>query len=159
MTLATPTREQRRSRRKRPVRAASINCDRLPKRELARGLVLYPETHDWKPRTRGDCADAVRPCPYVSCKHNLYLDVATSNGTIKLNFPDIEPSEMGESCALDVADRGGKPLEEVGTYLNVTRERIRQIEVAAFSKLYGSPLREQVDGETRVPCRVLEVSA
>jgi len=39
------------------------------------------------------------------------------------------------SCALDVADRGGATLEEVGALINVTRERVRQIEVMALAHL------------------------
>lgn len=42
---------------------------------------------------------------------------------------------MRHSCALDVADAGGSTLEEVGGILNLTRERIRQIEVKALLKL------------------------
>ena len=43
--------------------------------------------------------------------------------------------EMSETCALDVADRGGITLEEVGEILNLTRERIRQVEVKGLQKL------------------------
>jgi DNA-directed RNA polymerase sigma subunit (sigma70/sigma32) len=42
---------------------------------------------------------------------------------------------MQETCALDVADRGGITLEEVGEILNLTRERIRQVEVKGLEKL------------------------
>jgi DNA-directed RNA polymerase sigma subunit (sigma70/sigma32) len=42
---------------------------------------------------------------------------------------------MHETCALDVADRGGITLEEVGEILNLTRERIRQVEVKGLEKL------------------------
>lgn len=68
----------------------------------------YPNVQ--RPRTRGDCSSVPRPCPFVSCKWNLYLDVSRFCGNIKLNFPDIEPDEVapGCSCALDVADGGGR---------------------------------------------------
>tara|TARA_B100001093_G_scaffold20855_1_gene18647 strand:- start:422 stop:688 length:267 start_codon:yes stop_codon:yes gene_type:complete len=65
----------------------------------------------------------------------LYLDVNPDTGSIKLNFPDLEVWEMRETCALDVADRGGITLEEVGEILNLTRERIRQVEVKGLQKL------------------------
>ena len=39
------------------------------------------------------------------------------------------------SCTLDVADLGGVTLEVVGDVVNLTRERIRQIEVKAFRLL------------------------
>ena len=88
-----------------------------------------------RPRTRADCINGPRPCLFVSCKHNLYLDVNPETGSIKLNFPHLEPWEMVESCSLDVAERGGITLEEVGTIVNLTRERVRQVEVRATTKL------------------------
>ena len=46
------TREQRRSRRKREVRARTISVKRMTKRELEIGRMLYPETDYYKPATR-----------------------------------------------------------------------------------------------------------
>lgn len=56
------------------------------------------------------------------------------SGTVKINF-EGEVWDMPDTCSLDVADRGGVTLEEVGAILNLTRERIRQIEVGALVKL------------------------
>jgi DNA-directed RNA polymerase sigma subunit (sigma70/sigma32) len=42
---------------------------------------------------------------------------------------------LPESCALDIADRGGITLEEVGEIMNLTRERIRQLETRGLAKL------------------------
>lgn len=159
-TAATATtREQRRSRRKREVRARTISVKRMTKRELEVGRLLYPETDYWKPKTRSQCIDGPRPCPYVSCKHHLFLDVSAKTGAIKMNFPDLDLWEMGESCALDVADRGGTTLEDVGAIMNLTRERIRQVEVRALAKLEAlndmNSLRDYVDegpvGKRRLP--------
>ena len=86
------------------------------------------------PRLRAHCKDGIRPCPYVSCKFNLYLDVSPV-GSIMPNFPELEPHEMMESCVLDVADRQGMTLEEVGTLFNLTRERIRQVQNSAKAKV------------------------
>ena len=145
------TREQRRSRRKRAIRAKTISVKRMTKRELELGRLLYPEVDEnERPRVRSECADAPRPCPFVSCKHHLYLDVSARTGAIKLNFPDLEVWDMSETCALDVADRGGTTLEEVGAIMNLTRERIRQVEVKGLAKLAAlrdmSVLRDYVDG-------------
>ena len=153
------TREQRRSRRKREVRARTISVKRMTKRELEFGRLLYPETDYWKPKTRAECVDGPRPCAYVSCRYHLYIDVSPRTGAIKLNFPDLEVWEMGESCALDVADRGGTTLEDVGAIMNLTRERIRQVEVKALAKLEAlrdmMALRDYVDegpvGKRRLP--------
>ncbi|NLE85282.1 MAG: hypothetical protein GX607_02670 [Myxococcales bacterium] len=153
------TREQRRSRRKRDVRARTISVKRMTKRELEIGRLLYPETDYWRPRTRSECVDGPRPCPFVSCKHHLFIDVSPRTGAIKLNFPDLEVWELTESCALDVADRGGTTLEDVGAIMNLTRERIRQVEVKALAKLEAlqdmASLRDYVDegpvGKRRLP--------
>jgi hypothetical protein len=153
------TREQRRSRRKREIRARTISVKRMTKRELEIGRMLYPETDYYKPRARAECIDGPRPCPYVSCQHHLFLDVSARTGAIKLNFPDLEVWEMNETCALDVADRGGTTLEDVGAIMNLTRERIRQVEVKALAKLEAlkdmSALRDFVDegpvGKRRLP--------
>src|SRR5580693_7717698 len=157
---APVTREQRRSRRKRAIRARTISVKRMTKRELELGRLLYPDTEEFsKPVAREDCQGGARPCPFVSCKHHLYLDVSARTGAIKLNFPDLEVWEMTETCALDVADRGGTTLEEVGAIMNLTRERIRQVEVKGLAKLAAlrdmSTLRDYVDegptGKRRLP--------
>lgn len=92
-----------------------------------------------RPKTRGDCVafgtNAERPCPWVACKHHLYLDIQPDTGNIKFNFPDLEPWELHETCSIDVGERGGATLDEVGQLLNVTRERARQLEVRGLLKL------------------------
>ena len=97
--------------------------------------MLYPENEYWKPRSRADCVDMERPCPYVSCKYHLYIDVHPVRGSIKVNFPDLDVWEMTDTCALDIADRGGITLEEVGQIMNLTRERVRQLETQGLGKL------------------------
>jgi hypothetical protein len=124
-----------RRRRRRRVRARTIAVKRLTKEQLRMGRILYPETDYWKPHARAACTSFERPCPYVSCKYHLYLDVNPATGSIKLNFPDLEVWEMEDTCALDVADRGGITLEEVGEIMNLTRERIRQVELHGLQKL------------------------
>jgi hypothetical protein len=119
----------------RRARAKTIAMKRLTKEELRIGALLYPERTYWRPTSRGQCANVARPCPYVSCKYHLYIDVNPNTGSIKINFPDLEVWELDNSCALDVAEQGGITLEEVGEILNLTRERIRQVEVRGLMKL------------------------
>ncbi len=107
-------------------------------RALHRALELEQASED-RPRTRADCEHGVRPCPFVACKHHLYLDVSPNTGTIKLNFPELEVWELAETCALDVASNGAQGFDRTGMLLNVTRERVRQIEAQALSKLIGQP--------------------
>jgi hypothetical protein len=87
------------------------------------------------------------------------VDVSPRTGAIKLNFPDLEVWELTESCSLDVADRGGTTLEDVGAIMNLTRERIRQVEVKALAKIEAlrdmAALRDFVEegpvGKRRLP--------
>lgn len=100
-------------------------------------MVPYPEVE--RPRTRGDClpggCNEERPCPFVGCKHHLYLDANPSNGSIKFNFPKLEPDQIPETCALDVAGRGRHTLKEVGEILNLTRAGVQVIEERARARL------------------------
>jgi hypothetical protein len=154
------TREQRRSRRRRAVRGKSINAKRMSKRALEIGRILYPDVEGIeRPVAWEDCQESERPCPFVSCKYHLYLDVTARTGAIKLNFPDLEVWEMNETCVLDVAEHGGATLEDVGAVMNLTRERIRQLEVKGLVKLHAlrdaPELRDQVApgpiGKRRLP--------
>jgi hypothetical protein len=133
--------------RKHRARSKTIAPRRLTKEELRMGALLGQLDSVDKPRMRSECIDGPRPCPFVSCKHHLYLDVNPETGSIKLNFPDLEIWEMAETCSLDVADRGGITLEEVGEILNLTRERIRQVEVRGLLKLKMIGPQEDFDAE------------
>jgi RNA polymerase sigma factor for flagellar operon FliA len=97
-----------------------------------------------RPLTRGDCIDGPRPCPWVSCRHHLYLDVSETGG-IRLNHPDLEPDQVPHSCSLDIADDGPHTLEAVGDITQVTRERVRQIEVWAVKKAKAAAQRIGVE--------------
>lgn len=133
MMTEAETRDQRRSRRKRIVRSKTINISRIRKSDIDALRAEYPEpTAHLRPRTRSECVNGARPCPFVSCRHNLYVDVS-ENGSIKFQFPDLEVCEMTESCALDVADKGEVTLEKLGEIMNLTRERARQIEMNALA--------------------------
>src|SRR3954469_22866321 len=96
---------------------------------------LLKTIDEQRPRTRADCVNGRRPCQFVSCKHNLYLDVNPETGSIKLNFPDKEIWELEYTCALAVAGKGGLTLEGAGEIMNLTRERIGQGEPRGLMKL------------------------
>ena len=144
--------------------------------ESTRALKVAPPIEDDvtydRPQTRGDCLTAERPCPWASCRHHLYLDV-TDAGSLKINYPDLEVWEIPHTCSLDVAEKGSPPgagvgdgsrLEDVAQTLNLTRERVRQIEASALYKLakvarYGrgelaQHAADEGFGRTRTPRRL-----
>lgn len=152
-TRATPTTP---SEGKGGPKTKSVKQVAREMRELRRAGGLPPEERALieelgrsRPRTRADCAKAPRPCVYVSCRYNLYLDVNPKNGSIKMNFPDQELWELASTCALDVAEAGGVILEEVGNLMNLTRERIRQLEQGGLRKLHDAVEDDVEDDDAR----------
>mgnify|MGYP001199937795 CR=1 FL=1 len=125
------------------VRNRTESMRRFSRRELDAGRMAAPEAelapyYEMRPKKRSDCLNgenAARPCPWLSCRFNTYLDVNEETGSVKFNFPDLDIDEIPETCALDIADRGGITLEEVGEIMNLTRERIRQIETRGLNRL------------------------
>ena len=104
------------------------------RRENARGLedpeTVMPVVD--RPRIRADCIDGPRPCPWASCAHHNGFEV-TELGHLKRNFGSLPIWEMmTPTCSLDVADKGGTTLDEVGLATGKTRERIRQVEERAM---------------------------
>ena len=136
------------TRRGRPARRPKT----MSRREMTREARRHERAGDSvevleynRPQNRSECVNGARPCLYVSCKHHLYLDVNPETGSVKLNFPDKEVWELEETCALDIAERGGITLEEVGEILNLTRERIRQLEVDALKKMKEESTKHELD--------------
>lgn len=122
-----------RRRRRVGARKVTLSLRRATKTELRHLQVLNAaEPHiEERPRHRGDCmpggCNAERPCPWAGCRYHLALEVGRT-GALTINFPDREIDELPDTCALDVAERGGLTLEEVGARMNLTRERVRQYE-------------------------------
>jgi hypothetical protein len=137
-------------------RSRTIAARRLSKVDFSDGLEIDESLEALRPRTRADCAEGPRPCPWVACKYHLYLDVSSRTGSIKLNFPDLEPWELQDSCVLDVADKGPVTLEDVGRIMNLTRERIRQLEQAASIRIKDTRLAREYEKFTLEKPRVSE---
>ena len=132
-------------RRKERTRSKTIAGRRLSRAEIEEGKRLVDEMWYERPKKRADCVDGPRPCAFVSCKYHLYLDVKEETQSIKLNFPHLEVWELEDSCSLDVAERGGLTLEQVGVIMNLTRERIRQVEGVGIEKLRTTGLIGDID--------------
>jgi DNA-directed RNA polymerase specialized sigma24 family protein len=83
--------------------------------------------------TGGACRKLPGPCPHTVCRFNLTSERRDNRGAkaVATRLPVVR-----EACALEAAELGGMTLEEVATRLSVSRERVRQIELSALTKLW-----------------------
>lgn len=135
-----------RTGRAKHVRGVTWNAKRTSKRRLAI-LAAENPVHDYdRPKSFGECLEAGRgtresPCPFVSCKHHLAIEVNPRIGSIKVAHPLTEIEDLPATCALQVADEGGVTLEVAASILGLTRERVRQIEYSALAKVRAAMFR------------------
>ncbi len=123
-----------------------------------------------RPLTRGDCRDVPRPCPFVSCRFNLLIDV-NAHGAIRFNATDLPPVTPGtnnadfeasaehatdvwasaerlDSCALDViAARGCDEMtfDQIASAIGVSRQRVERI-VNTVVPTLAHPIRALTEG-------------
>lgn len=104
-----------------------------------------------RPRTRGECRDGPRPCPWRGCRYHLWLDVgpcsSAAGGHGRGSIREWDHPEDGDSCALDVAERGGCTLQECADLWCVSRQRIEQIERVALEQCRRTCERLGITGE------------
>lgn len=80
-----------------------------------------------KPRTRAECIDGPRPCPWLACRYHLGLSVSQL-GTLHLPHGSAAlDAGLAHSCSLDVADAGASNLSEIGAVMGVTKQRAHQL--------------------------------
>ncbi len=134
--------EKKKRRVKKMLKDFPDLVDAIPEEEYAG---LCEELERIRPRTRADCKQVRRPCIFVGCRYHLGLTINLKTGDYHINSKD-GLFRMEESCVLDVASRGASTLDVVGKALNVTRERVRQIEDKALRKLKKFSKRHRIDG-------------
>jgi hypothetical protein len=93
-----------------------------------------PPEVDGFEQSAGLCIEEPGPCPNTRCRHHL----ASDETPLRLSRADLT-----EPCVLRLANRGPHTLEQVGQILGITRERTRQIELKALTRLRNrSPMLE-----------------
>lgn len=94
-----------------------------------------------RPRTRGECAEHARPCPWVGCRHHLYRPSTrtasvwrTPRGLVPADeVPEMLATEPA-TCILDLAD-GEKSGDEIAEIMGITRTRVNQIIISAITRI------------------------
>jgi transposase-like protein len=99
-----------------------------------------------RPKTRADCANGIRPCPFITCRYNLRTErVAKSAADGKKDSQiireQIEP--RGESCALDVAESQqgfvGATYRDIAKWTGLTMEGARKTFIRACERIGADP--------------------
>jgi hypothetical protein len=123
----------------RPRSMGTHRISRAERQELKVDLALLKRagTYRRRPKTYGECRPG--PCPWMSCRHHLKLDVDETTHAVKDNFPGLDFDQMTETCSLRVADTVPEdevlPLEQVGAFANITMERARQLEKEGLASM------------------------
>lgn len=94
-----------------------------------------------RPTCRAECVDGPRPCPWVSCRHNMLLDRAEvgyggavlrgsrlarlaqatdKEAAVMIEEWAEEVGNLSPSCALDLADDRGTSVEDIALALGIT---------------------------------------
>lgn len=99
-------------------------------------VVGQPEAVGERPRTRSDCEDGPRPCPWFECKYHLAVDeIGQGNADVERTMIANKEFDWSKpTCALDVADEGKHSVRQVSAILGVNFQRVHAIERHAIRK-------------------------
>lgn len=105
--------------------------------------------HRQRPKTRADCINGPRPCPWVGCRYHLFLEIrqgGQGNGKLYFRWPGKELNECEHTCALDLAE---EPLTsyEIAQILGVSHQAILYAERQALQRLAQTYLCEFMEDD------------
>jgi len=117
-----------------------------------------------RPKTRGDCIDGPRPCPWVGCRYHLYLDVVyiktKGRARIVYRHPGKEPWELVFSCALDIADMGPHSLDEIGVFIGKGDTKHAKVckGTSSLSREYVNYIQHRAQEKLVAPCKSSDIT-
>lgn len=83
------------------------------------------------PRTRADCIDGPRPCPWVGCRYHLARDVSPAGARVRVR----DPGSLDETCALDVADRGPQSPPDIAALMGLGETMVFEALASGLRKM------------------------
>lgn len=88
------------------------------------------------PCRRSDCPPRSEPCRRLFCRYHLWLDPVRNRRGDIVDYRETGAfGDTRHTCALRQAAHGPKTLEEIGSILDLSRERVRQIEEETLASL------------------------
>ncbi len=129
-----------------------VDSEREPDVDEPANAIYLHIAEQSRPKTRGDCVNGVRPCPYVTCKYHLahISDYNMASG-IRFRFaghPDDAAEKvvkMGWSCSLDFADMvKANDVPEVAEAMGIPYKTIEPAYRSAIRKLRESKSAQDV---------------
>lgn len=89
-----------------------------------------------RPKTRGECDGVPRPCPFVGCRHHLWIWDAGE----QLDHQPVDPGDLEHSCALDIADEVAAKdrvvnLHDLGVLMRKRKETVLAVNREATQNL------------------------
>ncbi len=91
-----------------------------------------------RPRTRGDCIGGPRPCRWTGCRHHL----AVTSSALGARVRSRDPEALRESCALDVADRGGASPPAIAELMGLSETSVFEALASGLAKVRAALLEE-----------------
>ena len=96
-----------------------------------------------RPKTRKDCENGIRPCPWGSCRHHLGIHLRKpmpcAGGSITplshgVSMPLGEDLDsVVHTCSLDAASEGERTPREVGLLMGISDESVRQATITGLA--------------------------
>lgn len=96
-----------------------------------------------RPRTRADCIDGPRPCPWAGCRYHLLVYVEPSTGELTLPHGHDDPTLLAQTCALDQATQR-QSYNAIGAVMGRSKELPRLIAINALKAIKASPWAQHV---------------
>lgn len=106
-----------------------------------------------RPRTRGDCRDGIRPCPYALCRYHLANDddgrhrPRINAGMMAAIEHALEHDDTPTfpTCALDVAEGGESTVYEIAAAMGIWHSNVDPALESGLAKARESAERLGID--------------